>query len=81
MQDKKVYMKMDDNSRDDQQEKNIAEKGFEKMADFGLDKMLDNISVNMVDDMAQILMPEPTLALLIGFFKKLEQGIEQGLSR
>ena len=47
----------------------------DKAKEIILDKLFDDINIKIIDGMAQINLPEPTLELLITLFKKIDKQL------
>jgi hypothetical protein len=50
---------------------NIKEHAKEEVVDMGIEKLTEDIEIDMVDGVVNIAMPEPLFILLSSFIKKL----------
>jgi len=84
MSDKRIYMQLGDNNTQEKDsfiKNEFKEQIKEQPLEFALDELTKDIEINIVDGMVQINMPEPLLQIVLTVFKKLEQQIDQGITR
>jgi len=81
MDDKKIYMELDKNQN---LKKELKSQAKEQPLEFVIDELKENISIEIIDGIANITMPEPTLQMLTTALKQLDINlfeIDKGIGR
>ena len=68
MSDKKIYMRLEDES--EKEKTQAKELEDEQPKEAALDKMIDEVKLEVVDNMVQIAIPEPAFQFLSTLFLK-----------
>ena len=83
MKKNEIYMQLGDEKESEEEQKSIVKNLAKKeMKDEALESLIGDMQIfDITGGMATVAMPIEVIKLLSSFFKKLEQGIEEGISK